>query len=277
MRSKQFITAVICVALTSLSGWVYVIAGCGDSWQTDGPDTYAGSCGSPGDLTTLAKTKHWRLFWTDGYERRDAQITGNGACKAGWFTDTECYPSFNQPGWTDIPTRNETWFFQGVRHSNYNDVADNGTCVLENEVRYHFHKHTCGRADDGGSGSCTTPGFDGGCPPGTMPNGSGMCCSADSPGSCEALGYFWDAGAQVCQDLLGGGGLGCPEPPPTFYCGQAMPETGGECYLYYVTNGSCFSPVLVDVRGDGFALTDAAGVAAGRKSNFSPEGKSEFC
>ena len=109
-----------------------------------------------------------------------------------------------------------------------------------------------------GGGGCTTPGFDGGCPPGTLPNG-GMCCAADTPSSCEALGFFWDAAGQVCRNLLGGGGFGnCPEPPPTFYCGQIMPEISPECMAYYMTNGTCFSPVLIDVNGDGFSLTDAA-------------------
>jgi hypothetical protein len=64
----------------------------------------------------------------------------------------------------------------------------------------------------------------------------------------------------VCRDLLGGGDPGnCPAPPPTFYCGQIMPEISPECMAYYITTGTCYSPILVDVNGDGFSLTDAAG------------------
>jgi hypothetical protein len=85
-----------------------------------------------------------------------------------------------------------------------------------------------------------------------------MCCSADDPGSCEALGFLWDSAGQVCRDLFGDGGFdGCYDPLPTFYCGQVMPETN--CPYRYFATGTCYSPVLVDVEGDGFSLTDAAG------------------
>jgi hypothetical protein len=90
-----------------------------------------------------------------------------------------------------------------------------------------------------------------------MPNGAGMCCTADSPGTCEALGFLWDEVGQACRDLYGDGGFGgCPDPPPTFFCGDIVPETN--CPYNYITDGVCYSPVLVDVNGDGFSLTDAA-------------------
>lgn len=73
MRRNIAIIALICLALTLLSGWFYVLAGCGDTWQAAGQDTYGGSCGSASQLT-LTQTKHWRIFWTDGYERNDAQV-----------------------------------------------------------------------------------------------------------------------------------------------------------------------------------------------------------
>jgi hypothetical protein len=37
-----------------------------------------------------------------------------------------------------------------------------------------------------------------------------------------------------------------------------MPEISSECLAYYITIGICFSPVLVDIKGDSFSLTDAA-------------------
>jgi len=42
----------------------------------------------------------------------------------------------------------------------------------------------------------------------------------------------------------------------TFLCGQIVPEMN--CPYEYFTSGTCYSPVLVDVNGDGFALTHAA-------------------
>jgi hypothetical protein len=44
--------------------------------------------------------------------------------------------------------------------------------------------------------SCTTPGWDGSCPPGTTSNGFGMCCGQ---GGCEHNGYFWNFSNSNCQ------------------------------------------------------------------------------
>jgi hypothetical protein len=82
--------------------------------------------------------------------------------------------------------------------------------------------------------ACTTSSFDSSCPPGTYPDGSGLCCS----------------------DLAGPGG-NCPDPPLTYYCGQIIPEDN--CPYYFFTNGTCYSPILLDIEGDGFSLTGAAG------------------
>ncbi|HEX7318588.1 MAG TPA: hypothetical protein VF297_32065 [Pyrinomonadaceae bacterium] len=87
---------------------------------------------------------------------------------------------------------------------------------------------------------------------------TGACCLADDPEICDELGLFWNAAEQVCRNLLGGGFGNCPDPPPTFYCGQIMPEISPDCMAYYMTTGTCYSPVLVDVNGDGFSLTSAA-------------------
>ena len=95
------------------------------------------------------------------------------------------------------------------------------------------HRHTCNLPGEVAS-LCTTSGFDGGCPLGAYPNEYGMCCS-------------------------GGGGLGeqCPSEPASYQCGHVLPETNCPYTIYGF--GSCYSPVLVDTAGDGFALTDAAG------------------
>ncbi|MBC8028634.1 MAG: hypothetical protein H7Z16_00855 [Pyrinomonadaceae bacterium] len=57
-----------------------------------------------------------------------------------------------------------------------------------------------------------------------------------------------------CSD----GGLGgtCPDPPETFQCGTILPETSCPYTIYGF--GSCYSPVLIDIAGDGFSLTSAA-------------------
>jgi hypothetical protein len=77
--------------------------------------------------------------------------------------------------------------------------------------------------------NCTTPGWDGSCPPGTASDGSGLCCSTGGSNGCWS-GFI---------------GPSCPEGDPgcTLDCNPG-------------------SPILIDVLGDGFALTDYAnGVA----------------
>ncbi len=94
----------------------------------------------------------------------------------------------------------------------------------------HF---TCNLATAGGT--CTTPAFDGTCPIGTAPNGSGLCCFSSGTKTCSTAllskclmyGGDFDAFACTCS--------GCD------FCGG--------------------SPIVIDVEGNGFALTNpAAGV-----------------
>lgn len=67
--------------------------------------------------------------------------------------------------------------------------------------------------------NCTTPGWDGNCPFGTTPTSSGLCCS---------------------------------------FGGSGGKDHGGICLW---TNGEvqCTSPIVIDIIGNGFSLTDAAG------------------
>lgn len=114
---------------------------------------------------------------------------------------------------------------------------------------------------------CTTPGFNGGCLPGYDQYG-GMCCTQATESSCSALGLSLDFASGFCSVASGGGG-GCvfPEvfeevscvcpPPPNFMCSNEIPEWGN-CPYTVGGPGCSYSPVLVDTRSDGFALTDAA-------------------
>jgi hypothetical protein len=96
------------------------------------------------------------------------------------------------------------------------------------------HKHTC-KLPSSVSGGCTTPGYNGSCPPGTTPNGNGLCCSSGS-GTCS-----------------------------TTFANKCF-MYGGDYDFFSCTCSGCDicagSPILIDVNGDGFALTDAThGVA----------------
>ncbi len=77
--------------------------------------------------------------------------------------------------------------------------------------------------------NCTTQGFFGGCPPGTTDDGFGMCCDA-----CGQNSY-----SRACWDQM---------------CSICMANGGAVCW-----DGLCSTPIVVDVRGNGFDLTDASG------------------
>ena len=82
------------------------------------------------------------------------------------------------------------------------------------------------------SNKCTTPTFNGTCPIGTSPNGSGLCC-ATSTGSCNLTFASRCMRFGGDYDFLTCTCLGCDT------CGG--------------------SPVVIDVAGDGIVLTDPAG------------------
>jgi hypothetical protein len=97
----------------------------------------------------------------------------------------------------------------------------------------HAEQFKCNLSSTAG-GSCTTPSFNGTCPIGTTPNGSGLCCtSGTGTGNCgvtfanKCMMYGGD------YDFLSCTCLGCDT------CGG--------------------SPIVIDVAGDGIRLTNTSG------------------
>lgn len=87
---KRTIIGLSLIALSLLfESTFHVIAGCGDTWQKYKDDTTSGSCGAYwGDVTFIDYTKHWTIFWIDGYKRDDAQAITVGQCYAGFLDNT---------------------------------------------------------------------------------------------------------------------------------------------------------------------------------------------
>ena len=92
----------------------------------------------------------------------------------------------------------------------------------------HF---TCNLSSAGGT--CTTPSLDGTCPIGTTPNGSGLCCFSSSGGTCNVT-----------------------------FASRCM-RFGGDYDFFTCTCLGCDtcggSPIVIDVAGDGIALTNPDG------------------
>ncbi|MBC7932921.1 MAG: hypothetical protein H7Z38_20350 [Rubrivivax sp.] len=78
-----------------------------------------------------------------------------------------------------------------------------------------------------------------------------------NPATGCPLNYFPNIEQTCCISFFAGIPGDCPDPPMTFYCGDIVPETN--CPSTYFTDNNCNSPILVDVTGNGFALTDAVG------------------
>jgi hypothetical protein len=101
------------------------------------------------------------------------------------------------------------------------------------------------RCRDVGETFCTTPGWDGSCPEGTSPNGNGMCCSS---GTCNNSGAY-----NFCSRNF-------------FEWFDDSCSCSGGC----LEGGGC-SPIVVDVLGNGFSMTNAGnGISFDMNSFGSP-------
>jgi hypothetical protein len=104
----------------------------------------------------------------------------------------------------------------------------NGGNLWRDSNAEHF---TCNLAAATAGGNCTTPGFNGTCPIGTTPNGSGLCCATTTTTCSTAL---------MSKCLMYGGDIDPFTCTCTGCCGAG-------------------SPIVLDVAGNGIALSNAAG------------------
>ena len=86
---------------------------------------------------------------------------------------------------------------------------------------------------------CVRPSYSGLCPDGSLPDTDGWCCM-DFDDECSQYGEGW---------FVGNDGRTCV-PPECAYCYAS----GGS---YCSQLGYCWTPVLIDINGDGFEMTNA--------------------
>ena len=236
---RSLIVAVLTTAgaVVSALGGIYAWAACGDTWQVHSPDTYDIDC-DYGVAKNFSQTKHWRIFWVDGYERNDAHVTSRGQCYGGIFSNSYCNPVFLPPYWHQNTSGLGEWNQKTIAVYMDGDLKCNASTTENN-----YHRHSCSTAGSG----CTQEGWAGGCVPGTVPDGLGGCCAATDSESCATSGWYWNFTEGYCQDS-------------PWYCGSA-PQNCGLSFMWSTESCRCeyVTPVLVDVSGDGFRMTDAAG------------------
>lgn len=202
-----------------------VVHACGDVYKRSRSDLLSEACVNPAFFNRGAKkTSYWTIYWPDGYQR-DVEVWDVGQCNQVSPTDVRaCWPRFDEPYFNEAANSVAEW-----NQQTYEGWANGNDCSTTGVPHNNWNRHQCsGSADN--SGTCTTVGISGDCPPGTTMGSGGLCCEGTD---------------------------GCPTSTiPTYACDNYIPDTS--CPYYIDTSSPCgASPILVDVAGNGFDLTDA--------------------
>lgn len=185
----------------------------------------------------------------------EGKTHGQGKC----YGALQCWPAFDLPYKEDAGS-DSNWDYSYVVHK----VHTKNVYFPQFEEPYcgTYFTQTFRFPDNGISGRCqkqvasgcgTAPDFFGNCPSGTFPNGCNQCCSNAERDACLASGGLFNAqGGGDCRD-------------PNSMCWDQQYECMDFQQFWNEfacgCTGPCApsSPILVDISGNGFDLTDKAG------------------
>lgn len=198
--------------------------------------------GCPNLFKSQVTEMSWRLLDIDGY------TYGRGKCGSG----LECWPAFHKP--TKQPAGSDSTYdysymvHQVDERTVFYPQFEEAGCGVISTLTFQFPDNgipgSCLKSTS--ANNCTTPGYNGRCPTGTSPNGSGLCCGGRL--DCEANGWYWNFFSSSCQQ-------------EAWYCDQQATNCGTGS-VWDTDTCQCEwsnSPIVVDVFGNGFDLTNGAG------------------
>ena len=177
----------------------------------------------------ISKVEDNQLLFSDN-RSESITVSGFGECGSPTFGEQKkCWPKFNDP--VEQPCQNASsnctrWhqfvFWQGVNCGTF-------SCSCLDTIPDEFNKeHTC--------------------------------TASSEEDECQANGWYWNFTNSTCQESPPSGG-GCPpDGPSPWDCEQGVQiwcERLCRCTTQTTCDGTV-SPILVDVSGDGFDLTNAA-------------------
>ncbi|MCU1267646.1 MAG: hypothetical protein JWM21_3964 [Acidobacteria bacterium] len=153
---------LITLALLTMSAFLTfkVLGACGTYIQPESSDTFSGTqC-----VTSFSKTAHWHLFFIDGHETHDLQVTEPGHCYGGLYA---CYPGFDAPYWveTSVGKWNQRTHEPDINLSTTQCVYDSSSTTN------HYYTYNC-LAQCGGQTDYTN--YSSGCI-GSLTNNGGTC------------------------------------------------------------------------------------------------------
>ena len=164
--------------------------------------------------------------------------------------DSACTPTVTFP---DNPEDcDSSGYYWNSSGNTCSSTPTNQTDCSSAGAYWNFASNSCSPMPTN-SGDCDSIG-------GYWNSGSGTCSGTPNPSQCEAEGGHWDSANNMCVPASSATPTPTPTPPPQHCTINWALAAWCDDYDFdecYCPSGTNKSPVLVDVLGNGFRLTDA--------------------